>query len=82
MKSLTKKQVANLNKLINSNNEYITTSVVKELKQKYSMTVEMLIHTKQESKSIFVTLNDELQFIAINGNHSLPKYLIGNVSVK
>ena len=75
MKKLTKKQVSNLNKAVNANNDYITTSVCDVKKSKYDMTVEVLVHTKKESKSIFVTLNSDLYILAVNGCHSVPSHM-------
>jgi ribonuclease HII len=81
MKNLTKKQIEKLKNLVNLNKGYITTSVASIKKSKESMIVEVLAHTQKESKSIFVTLNSKLQFISIDGNHSMPTHLKGNVSI-
>jgi len=80
MKALTKKQVSNLNNLIN-NGKYITTSVAEIAKNKYSYIVTVLVHTMTTSEKMIVVLNEKKQFISINGSHILPSHLKGNVSI-
>ena len=70
MKNLTKKQIANLNKLVNINNSFIGTSVANISKNKASLVAEVLCHTLTETTSLFITITRNNQVVAINGSHS------------